>query len=242
MILRMFQKGFNYSQDGTGNRLVYHLQGCNLHCPWCSNPESMPLENPVSFTMSVEDIVDEVRRSKAMFFDGGGVTFTGGEATCQFEALKAVLTALKKENIHTAMETNGLNPRLSELFPLLDELIMDFKHYDNQKHKAVIGLSNQTIKENILLAFAAHPHLLVRIPLIGHFNDSKQDMEQFIAFFTAHEHPNASFELLCYHEFGKDKWLKCGKEYTVHDAFVSEETREEFENKMNKHGLHIVRT
>ena len=42
MKLKIFQKGFNYSQDGRGNRLIFHLQGCNMHCPWCANPEGMP--------------------------------------------------------------------------------------------------------------------------------------------------------------------------------------------------------
>ncbi|MEK6794471.1 MAG: radical SAM protein [Spirochaetota bacterium] len=39
--LSLFQKGWNFGEDGPGNRLIYHLEGCNLHCPWCSNPEGM---------------------------------------------------------------------------------------------------------------------------------------------------------------------------------------------------------
>lgn len=81
MDLHIFQRGFNFSQDGPGNRLVYHLQGCNLHCPWCSNPEGMTFCGGA--VCSVEDIVAEVLRSRPMFFDGGGVTLTGGEAAMQ---------------------------------------------------------------------------------------------------------------------------------------------------------------
>ena len=73
----ILQKGFNYSQDGPGNRLVYHLQGCNFRCKWCSNPESMGNANPEAKNYTVDELADEVKRSRMMFFDGGGVTFTG---------------------------------------------------------------------------------------------------------------------------------------------------------------------
>jgi len=91
MDLHIFQRGFNFSQDGPGNRLVYHLQGCNLHCPWCSNPEGMTFCGGT--VCSVEDIVAEVLRSRPMFFDGGGVTLTGGILSLWSANLRAALDA-----------------------------------------------------------------------------------------------------------------------------------------------------
>ena len=106
MVLKIFQKGFNYSQDGQGNRLVYHLQGCNMKCRWCANPEGMPVggamirEKDKSPGLSykeypIDEVFEEILSCKPMFFDGGGVTFSGGEATIQFGALKELLKRLK---------------------------------------------------------------------------------------------------------------------------------------------------
>ena len=53
MVLKIFQKGFNYSQDGQGNRLVYHLQGCNMKCRWCANPESWKRKKHIMFAEKV---------------------------------------------------------------------------------------------------------------------------------------------------------------------------------------------
>ena len=117
--MKIFHKGFNYSQDGPGNRLVYHLSGCNMRCWWCANPEGMtPSENDKSYTAA--DIVKEAESCRMMFFDGGGVTFTGGEATLDAEELTEALKGLKEKGIHTALETNGTSPKLLDILEYTD--------------------------------------------------------------------------------------------------------------------------
>ena len=242
MELRIFQKGFNFSQDGPGNRLVYHLQGCNLRCPWCSNPEGLSLEG--GKRCSVEEIVDEVLRSKTMFFDGGGVTLTGGEVCMQFDAVKELLTRLTNEGIATCIETNGTSPRLPELFPVLDLLIMDVKHYDAQKHKAVTGVSCLQTFRNITAALAAKQPLALRIPLIGGFNASMEDAAGFAALFKRVGVPDkATVELLPYHEYGKIKYEELGMAYTMGaEAHVSKEQVAAFAQALRGAGITIIHT
>lgn len=240
MTIRMFQKGFNFAQDGPGNRLVYHLQGCNLSCPWCSNPEGMDFVDAIE--VSVDEIVEEAIRCKPLFFDGGGVTFTGGECTCQFEGLKEALTQLKAADISTAIETNGTSPRLPKLFDLVDHLIMDVKHHDAAIHQQYTGLSNEQTLRNLTAASAQHPDLLVRIPLINGVNASVEDLHKFAAVFAAHNTEHTRFELLLYHEYGKNKWEKCGKKYAMENAFVPDGDRLLYESILREHGLRVVRT
>ena len=291
MTLKIFQKGFNYSQDGQGNRLVYHLQGCNMKCLWCANPEGMPLGG-VIFTdkewlcdelcphgairdkeldrtvcdkcetkeclqakyrskgircsceaVSVDEIFEEILGSSPMFYDGGGVTFTGGEATMQFEALKELLIRLKEADIHTAIETNGSHPRLPELFPYIDQLIMDCKHWSPEKHKKFTGVAIDHTLDNLMKAAMTGKKLDVRIPLIGGMNDSEEDMREFIELFQTFAGENVTFEILKYHEFGKKKWGECGLTYEMTDeANVTYDQIKHFKEMIQENGLNYKKS
>ena len=178
MKIRIFGRGFNYSQDGRGNRLVYHLKGCNMHCPWCSNPEGMSFDGECT-EMDVSAMINEAVRSKPMFFDGGGVTFTGGEATAQSEALCEALKGLKNEGIDTAIETNGTFGHLVGLLPYIDRLMIDLKHPDSEKLRQVTGVGNGTTIKNIAAALSSGKDVLVRIPLINGFNNDPETFSRF---------------------------------------------------------------
>lgn len=242
MELRIFQKGFNYSQDGPGNRLVYHLQGCNLRCPWCSNPEGLALEGGTA--VSVEELLEEAERSSLMFFENGGVTLTGGEVTLQLDAAKEFLTGLKARGISTCIETNGLNPRLPELFPVLDYLIMDVKHYDPAVHRRVTGLPNDVAVQNIRAAFAAGQSTALRIPLIGGFNASEDDARGFAALFSALDiSSHATLELLTYHEYGRSKYESLGLPYQMDStARITPEALQAFRTILTESGLALIHT
>ena len=233
--MKIFNKGFNFRQDGPGNRLVYHLQGCNMRCIWCSNPEGMSLEGGTE--RSIEDIFDECKRSKAMFFSGGGVTFTGGEATIQHNELLELLKLLKTDGIHTAIETNGTSPKLNELLEYIDYLIMDFKHYDSDALKKYTGIGNEQIKKNFENNCKTGRQQHIRIPLINNINT--QNPNGFADYFSRFNTENTVFEFLTYHEYGKEKWTS---EYEVQNGFVCAETVLKFKEVFKNKKLKIITT
>lgn len=240
--LSIFQKGFNYSQDGPGNRLVYHLQGCNLRCPWCSNPEGLSCSGGQVHT--TQELCEEAKRCRPMFFDGGGVTLTGGEITVQFPAVQDLLRRLKDEGIHTAIETNGIHPRLPELFPLVDYLIVDCKHYDSERHRQVTGASNALTMQNLSSALEGGFHPAVRIPLIGGFNASEDDAHGFARLFQSWAgNQQMTVELLPYHEYGRQKYKTCGIPYMMtEEARVSAQTVRLFQNILIDAGITVIHT
>ena len=242
MELRVFQRGFNFSQDGPGNRLVYHLQGCNLRCPWCSNPEGLSVSG--GKVVTPEELAEEAIRSKLMFFEGGGVTLTGGEVTLQWQPVLKLLELLKAADINTCIETNGTSAHLPELFPALDLLIMDLKHHDSAKHKAVTGMGLEHTLTNLSAALQANQPLALRIPLIGGFNATPADAEQFAALLTKlGAQGRCTVELLLYHEYGRSKYEKLNMPYTMGpEARVSNDTRLEMERILREAGLTVIRT
>ncbi|MBQ8203680.1 MAG: radical SAM protein [Clostridia bacterium] len=233
--MRIFGKGFNFAQDGPGNRFVYHLSGCNMRCLWCSNADGMDMAAGKEY--SVEEVIKEALSCRPMFFSGGGVTFTGGEATLQAEELIKVLKALKKEGVHTCLETNATSKRLAEISEFVDYFIMDFKHFDSVVLKEYTGVGNETIKENFEALNKLRNQLHIRIPLINGVN--AKNPQGFAEYFAKYSSPNTVYEFLLYHEYGKEKWQG---EYKIKDGFVSKETLKSFVDTFEAFGLKTITT
>lgn len=249
----LFQKGLNYSQDGRGNRMVYHLVGCNMRCPWCANPEGIKAGGTILTKggiprrswreYSVDQLISEAVSLKDMFFDGGGVTLTGGEPTLWTDEALSLLDGLRREGIHTTIETNATSPIFDKFVASTDCMIMDFKTPNAHNHLAYTGVDVEIVKKNISYALDNHPDVLIRTPLINGVNTSDEDMREFVKFYTSHDTTHARFEFLKYHDYGAVKWAECSLPYTMPpDSFVSDEVVDKFAKYYIDHSLVVIRT
>lgn len=242
--IRIFQKGFNYSQDGPGNRLVYHLSGCNMRCPWCSNPEGLFPDGSTT-VLTVDDIVKEAVSAKMIFIDGGGVTLTGGEVTCQKDSVLKLIKELRNNGIHTCIETNASLPCCEEIFDTVDYMIADFKSPSKEALKKITGADIDIIKSNLIHRAKTGKPLLVRIPLIRFFNSGKGNATAFGEFFQElkkYGNDTVFFEILTYHEFGKEKYAKLGMNYTVTDGYVSDDDINILLTEFKKRKINVINT
>lgn len=242
--LYIFQKGFNYSQDGPGNRLIYHLAGCNLFCPWCSNPEGMKQNGGKE--RKISDLVKEVLSCRMMLFEGGGVTLTGGEVACQADGAAAFLKALQSEGIHTCIESNVSLPAEEKIMPFVDYMIADFKSPDEKSLLKMTGANIETVKINLKKRAASGKPLLVRIPLIHSFNSGPENAAGFVSFFKelseVAENDKLFFEILPYHEFGREKWEKLGLPYQFENGFVSADEIKLLHDALINSHLTVIKT
>ena len=195
-------------------KIRHHPNLCTI-CGACA--ENCPNEavEIVGKRLSVEDVVREVLKDKPFYeTSGGGVTFSGGEATQQADFLIACLQACRNEEIHTALETCGIfSETLREkLLDLVDLFLFDLKRIDSEGHKHWTGVGNERILENFrfLIAQGEKEKVLARIPVIPGVQTDSEVLENFVTFLKDTRY-SAPVHLMPYNRLAKSKWQKTGR-------------------------------
>ena len=104
-------KGFIHSfqslgtLDGPGVRFVVFMQGCNLRCACCHNPDTWEMNVGKSFDSS--EVIKKIVRYKEYFGSDGGVTISGGEPLLQSKFCTELFKLAHQENINTCLDTSG---------------------------------------------------------------------------------------------------------------------------------------
>ncbi len=207
--------------DGPGIRYVVFLQGCNLRCKFCHNPDTWNVNT--GYEITAQELAKNIINAKEYLkLPNGGVTFTGGEPLLQIDFLIEVCKILKKEKIHIAIDTAGnfdTNMKgLKELCEYVDLFLFDIKHIDDEEHINLVGVSNEKIlKLAIFISNIMKVKMWIRIVYIPGITDKNNAFKRYKKFIQNLKSVE-KVEILPYHEMGKYKWEKLGIEYKLNDA------------------------
>lgn len=279
------------THDGPGIRTTVFFKGCNLHCRWCHNPESISLKpqlelnadlcigcgscfNKCSFHMidqtgahiidrrqckacgecvdtcfakgitlvgkdiSSDKLMEDILTDKLYFEQsGGGVTFSGGECMIQPEFLAELVAECRKEGIHTAVDTAGNVPWNYFEKVNADLYLYDLKAVDPELHKALVGVDNKLILENLKCLSDEGKRMWIRIPYVPGCNDGEiPAMAEFLRGIKAEK-----IELLPYHRLGEGKYESLGLDKGDPIRTPSDEELERAVECFSAKGVNVIR-
>jgi len=104
---------------------VLFTQGCNMDCPYCHNPELIPLENENEY-MNPEYFWEYLEKRKGLI---DGIAITGGEPLIQ-DSIYDFIKEIKGYDLLVKLDTNGTNFNLLKKIVaenLIDYVAMDIK-------------------------------------------------------------------------------------------------------------------
>ena len=203
--------------DGPGIRFVLFLQGCHLQCKYCHNRDTWDING--GEYESLDDIFEKIIRYKNYIYKNGGVTVTGGEPLLQTKFLIELFKKLKKEKIHTCIDTSGMvsiNNDIKELLSLTDLVLLDIKHIDDTKCKELVGRSNKFELEFAQYWSDNNIKMWIRQVLVPGLTDNEEDLLKLKDFISSLKTVK-KIELLPYHDMGKYKWKKLDLKYDLED-------------------------
>lgn len=127
--------------DGPGIRFVVFMQGCNLRCGCCHNPDTWELGGGTEYTP--EQILQKVLRCKEYFGKTGGITISGGEPLLQSEFCYELFSLCHKEGVNTCLDTSGsiLNDGVKKLLTVTDRVLLDIKYTNDEQYHENVGCS-----------------------------------------------------------------------------------------------------
>ena len=204
--------------DGPGIRFVIFLQGCPMRCLYCHNPDTWEVGG--GREMTARELIDEYRKNRD-FYKNGGITVTGGEPMLQLDFLTELFRMAKDYGIHTAIDTSGITyndseeyvARLDELMKYTDLVMLDIKHINKKKHKALTGHSNKKV-----LAFAKYLEkknipLWARHVVVDGYSD-EGDLYELGLFLGTLKNLKA-LDVLAYHTLGVKKYEELNIPYPL---------------------------
>ena len=164
--------------DGPGLRFVVFLQGCNLRCKCCHNPDTWEMLGEKQFT--AEEIVEKAKKYKEYFGKKGGITLSGGEPILQADFAYKVFRLCHENGINTCLDTSGsiLNDNVKKLLSETDRVLLDIKYTNDADYFQNVGCSIEKPMEFLEYLNEKQIPTTIRQVIIPTINDKVENIEK----------------------------------------------------------------
>ncbi|MGN1012475.1 MAG: pyruvate formate-lyase-activating protein [Clostridia bacterium] len=210
--------------DGPGIRFVIFMQGCSLRCKYCQNRDTWDIHGGTEY--ECDEIFEKILRYKSYIAPDGGVTISGGEPLLQASFLIELFNKLKKEGIHTCIDTSGnvaLTEEIKRLIDLTDLFLLDIKCINDKVCKELTGVSNKKELEFARYLSDNNKKMWIRQVLVPAITDDEKDLKDLSEFIKSLNGVE-KIEILKYHDLGRFKWENLKLKYPLENYRTANET------------------
>lgn len=193
-------------------------------CINCGKCTDVCLGDALSFygkEITVEELLPILLEDKDFYENsGGGVTLSGGECLVQADFCAELLKMLKKNGIHTAVDTCGFVSKdsIEKVLPYTDIFLYDVKAIDEKVHIKCTGKSNKLIIKNLEYIDKCGKETEIRIPYVPDFNDNQIPK---IAEFISKLKNITKVRVLPYHNYAGGKYSALDMKNTLPEKLPS---------------------
>ena len=197
--------------DGPGVRFVVFVQGCNLRCGCCHNPDTWEAGGKA---VTPAEIAEKATRYKSYFGKEGGLTVSGGEPLLQAEFVRELFEECHARGINTCLDTSGslLGEAVDRMLDVCDRVLLDIKYPTDAQYRAFVGCSIEAPLAFLSLLNEKKIPTTLRQVIIPTLNDN----EESIAFLNELAQRYAvvdGIELLPFKKICKTKYDQMGLEF-----------------------------
>lgn len=228
--------------DGPGVRYVVFLQGCNMRCKYCHNPETWEFDG-YDEESSAQELFEKAYKYKNYWTKrgkpNGGITVSGGEPLLQIEFVTEFFRLAKAKGVHTTLDTSGsvftrqepFAGRFNELMKYTDLVMLDIKQTDANEHKELTGRDNADILDMASYLSEIGKNMWIRRVLVPGLTDDENELKNLSGFIDTLKTVKR-VEVLPYHSLGLIKWKELGLDYSLESVLPPTKEQVEKANKI----------
>lgn len=191
-----------------------------MRCLYCHNPDTWDVKKGTP--VEAAELITQYQKNKA-FYSKGGLTVTGGEPLLQLSFLEELLTLAKQQGIHTCLDTsassyipqnNEQQAQLERILKNTDLVLLDIKHIDPEKHRALTGMDNDRVLRFARLLDEKGVSMWIRHTVVAGYTDDEPSLRELGRFIGTLRHVKA-LDVLPYHTMGVAKYRELGIRYPL---------------------------